>query len=141
MNPNGNVKHGLTGTLTYKRWKSMRQRAAKVQGHYAAIACCTRWASFEAFLADMGACPEGYTLDRIDNQCGYEPGNCRWATVAQQNANRTSVVMLSHAGVTKSVADWARDLGINANVIRQRLYLGWDATRALTTPVTKRGAK
>jgi hypothetical protein len=89
----------------------------------------------------MGECPEGHTLDRIDNQRGYEPGNCRWATMADQNANRSSVVMLAHGGVSKSVADWARDLGISANTIRQRLYLGWDAARALTTPVTKRGAK
>ena len=113
----------------------MRQRAAKTTGPYAAIECCDRWASFEAFLSDMGECPEGHTLDRIDNQLGYEPTNCRWATVAAQNFNRSAVVMLSHAGACKSVADWARDLGIGANTIRQRLYLGWDPTRALTTPI------
>lgn len=141
MNHSGNLKHGGHGTRTYARWKSMRQRTAKPDGYYATVMCCARWASFEVFFADMGECPEGHTLDRIDNQRGYEPGNCRWATVAQQNANRTSVVMLSYAGICKSVADWARDLGISANTIRQRLYLGWDATRALTTPVTTRGAK
>lgn len=141
MNPNGNIKHGQCGTLTYRRWKSMRQRATKQHGPYAAIACCARWESFEAFLADMGECPEGHTLDRIDNERGYEAGNCRWATVATQNSNRKSVVVLTHQGVSKSVADWARDLGIDANTIRQRLYLGWDADRALTTPVSKRGAK
>lgn len=65
MNPLGNIKHGQLGTQTYRRWKSMRQRAAKLHGPYAAIECCARWASFEAFLADMGECPEGHTLDRI----------------------------------------------------------------------------
>jgi len=141
MNPNGNRKHGRHGSLTYQRWKSMRQRAAKQHGPYATVECCARWASFDAFLADMGECPDGHTLDRIDNQRGYEPGNCRWATMADQNANRSSVVMLTHAGACMSVADWARDLGISANTIRQRLYLGWDAKRALTTPVSKRGAQ
>lgn len=141
MNPLGNLKHGQHGTLTYRRWKSMRQRAAKTTGPYAGIECCSRWASFEAFFADMGECPEGHTLDRIENSCGYEPSNCRWATVAEQNGNRSSVVMISHAGACKSVANWARDLGISANIIRQRIYLGWDEERALTTPVTKRGDK
>lgn len=141
MNPLGNVKHGQHGTRTYRRWKSMRQRAAKVQGPYSEIECCARWASFDAFLSDMGECPEGHTLDRINNQRGYEPGNCRWATMADQNANRSSVVMLTHAGACKSVADWARDLGISANTIRMRLRLGWSAERALTTPVSKRGGQ
>jgi hypothetical protein len=141
MNPSGNRKHGQHGTLTYSRWKSMRQRAAKQHGPYATVECCARWASFDAFLADMGECPEGHTLDRIDNQHGYEPGNCRWATMADQNANRSSVVMLTQAGACKSVADWARELGISANTIRMRLRLGWDAERALTTPAKAQGSK
>lgn len=141
MNPLGNIKHGQHGTRTYRRWKAMRQRAAKLHGPYAAIECCARWESFEAFLVDMGECPEGHTLDRIDNQRGYEPDNCRWATVATQNSNRSSVVMLKHQGVSKSVAEWSHDLGISANCIRQRLYLGWNAGRALSTPVTQRGSK
>jgi len=141
MNPHGNIRHGQHGTLTYRRWKSMRQRAAKTHGPYASIECCARWESFEQFLADMGECPVGHTLDRINNWRGYEPANCRWATVSVQNGNRSSAVMLSHQGECKSVADWARDIGINANVIRQRLYLGWDTARALTTPVMNRGHK
>lgn len=141
MNPNGNRKHGNHGSLTYSRWKSMRQRAASQHGPYAAVECCARWAQFDAFLEDMGECPEGHTLDRIDNLRGYEPGNCRWATMAEQNANRSSVVILTHNGVSKSVADWALDLGVTANTIRQRLYLGWNTERALCTPVKKRGAQ
>lgn len=52
------------------------------------IRVCDRWYDFMAFVADMGMRPEGKTLDRIDGDKGYEPGNCRWATRAEQNANR-----------------------------------------------------
>ena len=80
---------------TYRSWKSMKWRCAntapKDWKHYGArgIAVCPRWASsFEAFLADMGERPAGKTLDRIDNDKGYEPGNCRWATASEQRRNR-----------------------------------------------------
>lgn len=147
-NPNGNIKHGGHGTLTYARWKSMMQRCHTTSAtkfkHYGAkgITVCERWHDFAAFLADMGECPDGtMTLDRIDNTQGYAPGNCRWATMAEQNRNRSHCVELTHQGRTMILRDWAAEIGINSNTLAQRLYLGWSVERALTTPLKTRVAK
>jgi hypothetical protein len=147
MNPKGNRKHGGHGTLTYARWKSMIQRctdpAASNFKDYGGrgVTVCTRWRqSFDAFRTDMGECPDkSMTLDRIDNQRGYEPGNCRWASKAQQNQNRRSVLQLTHAGRTMNATQWADELGISANTLRSRLRIGWSVERALTTPLGSQG--
>ena len=140
MNPLGNIKHGQHGTLTYRRWKSMRQRAAKTTGYYAAVECCARWASFDAFLADMGECPDAsMTLDRIKNDLDYEPGNCQWKTQAEQNRNRSYCIQLTHNGITKNITDWAASIGIPANTLNMRIRLGWSIERALTQSLKSRG--
>lgn len=146
MNPNGNVKHGGTGTLTYARWKSMMQRctnpAATNFAHYGGkgITVCTRWHDYANFLADIGECPDrSMTLDRIDNQRGYEPGNCRWITQAEQNRNRSHCIELTHNGKTKILRDWAEEIGMSANTLAMRIRAEWSVDRALTTPVKRRG--
>ncbi len=138
----GNVKHGGHGTLTYARWKSMMQRCFNVKHigypRYGGIGItvCERWQDFALFLADMGECPgKEMTLDRIESQKGYEPGNCRWTTKADQNRNRPNhAVMLTHNGISKSLTDWAREIGMSPNSLRGRLQLGWSVEKALTTP-------
>jgi hypothetical protein len=88
-------KHGWAGTPTYWSWNSMRSRCRDPKNasypYYGGrgITVCERWAEFENFLADMGARPGGMTLDRINGDGNYEPGNVRWATKAQQSENRS----------------------------------------------------
>jgi hypothetical protein len=97
------------------------------------IDVCKRWESFENFLADMGPRPPGTTLDRYPNVDGnYEPGNCRWATVAEQNRNKRDTVLVTHNGKTHCIAEWARIVGISAPALYKRFRKGWSAERALS---------
>jgi hypothetical protein len=93
-----NYRHGhnfrAKTTSIYSRWAALVQRCTNPRDRawpwYGArgITVCERWLIFENFLADVGEPPTGLTLDRIDNDRGYEPGNCRWVTMKEQAANR-----------------------------------------------------
>lgn len=107
------------------------------------IKVCDRWRrSFAAFLADMGPRPTGMTLDRYPNNDGdYEPGNCRWATPAQQAENTRQLRRLTHNGLTHSLSWWSRHLGVSRQTLHKRLLDGWSVERALTTPLVIPGRK
>lgn len=97
------------------------------------------WDSFEVFLADMGERPAGTTLDRWPDVNGdYRPGNCRWATMRQQENNKRNNVLLTHAGKTQTVAEWAREKGLIYQTIRARLRAGWSVAEALDMPPDRR---
>jgi hypothetical protein len=96
------------------------------------IKVCERWQnSFMAFYSDMGDCPEGMSLDRIDNDGDYTPENCRWATAPTQNNNRSSNRIITFNGESKTIAEWARVSGIDPRTIWKRLYRGWAVEDAI----------
>ncbi|GGO89109.1 hypothetical protein GCM10011348_46090 [Marinobacterium nitratireducens] len=91
------TRHGGVGTRTYQIWKGMKNRCfnqndiAYPRYGGAGISVCDRWANdYQAFFDDMGECPDGLTLDRIDGALGYCKENCRWATDKQQAENRST---------------------------------------------------
>jgi len=96
------------------------------------IRVCAHWQLFKNFFADMGPRPSPkHTLDRIDNDKGYEPGNCRWATRKEQARNRSTSHLVQAFGQTLTLAEWSEKTSINQTTIRGRLKRGWAPERAL----------
>lgn len=120
-------KHNYVGTPTYGTWYNMKSRCdnptytnfQKWGGR--GITYDKRWSSFMNFLEDMGDRPEGMSLDRIDNNGNYCKENCRWVTAKENSANRRSSRNINYNGQTKSIADWAKDLGYTRQGMRYRL--------------------
>jgi len=143
----GNWKHGKYKTPEYNAWRSMRQRCRVLSprfGNYSGrgISVCPRWQSFDNFLADMGPRPSPrHSLDRIDNSGNYEPNNCRWATLGQQNNNhrRNRVVVID--GEAKTLTEWRRLLGVKHQTVYWRMARGQSLEEALTTPVRRLGRR
>lgn len=141
------VKHGHARegrlTRTYTAWCSLKARcytkSVRSYPQYGGrgIKVCERWkSSFGAFLEDMGVMPEGYriSVDRIDGDGDYEPGNCRWATPRERVCKK-----ITHGGITLTQKEWNEKLGFRPHTIGNRLREGWSMERALTTPVFNRG--
>jgi hypothetical protein len=123
-------------TPTYVTWKNMRARCRK--GHKQSsnyfergITVCERWQKFENFLSDMGEQPTDLTLDRIDNDGNYEPGNCRWDTMLKQQRNRSNNRWIECQGRKVTLSE-ARELtGISDRTLWYRLKRGWSDAEAL----------
>lgn len=136
---------GKTKNPAYQVWADMKQRCLnpKVPQYHnyggRGITVCDRWlSSFENFLIDMGEKPAGKSIDRINNDGNYEPGNCRWATSKEQRDNQRTTHLIEIQGVTKPLRDWARDYGIHETTIHGRLRRGWDIESAVKTPVSEK---
>lgn len=86
------------------------------------IKMCNEWvADFSVFLRDMGECPHGTTIDRIDNDGDYEPSNCRWATKSQQSRNKRNNVLIVHNGQRMIAKDYAKEVGKDYSSLLSRL--------------------
>lgn len=119
--------HGLSKTRAYAAHHSMMTRCydPKCDSYEryggAGITVAAEWHDPVKFFQDMGECPPGMTLDRLENSKGYEPGNCRWATRLEQASHKTNNVYLLLKGEKFSVAQAARNFKVNAATLAWRL--------------------
>lgn len=135
------VTHGYGSrrrrTPTYRAWESMKRRCnnpkEKNYENYGGrgIKVCRRWVKFVNFLEDMGECPDGLTLERINVNKGYSKNNCCWATRKQQVMNRRCARLVTYQGLTKPLEDWAKEFSLNYQTLWQRLERGWTVERSL----------
>lgn len=144
------TKHGMCGTPTYLSWKSMLRRCDNPRSdnyhRYGGrgITVCQEWReSFVVFLRDMGNRPAGTSIDRIDNDGNYEPGNCRWATGEVQARNKgcdRGRLIVEFEGALLTVTQAARRIGMHPTVLYGRLVkCGWPLEMALSKPVAGNG--
>lgn len=126
----GNRTHGHRAITspTYSSWRSMHGRCKESHKSHKTyfdrgVTICERWLSFDLFLADMGERPSlAHTLDRINNDAGYEPGNCRWATHKEQQRNRRSNRREVVFGENLGMSEAAEKYGINRSTFRNHVY-------------------
>lgn len=142
-----NYKHGMYKSRIYKTWESMKNRCyCKSETSYKwyggkGVTVCDEWLhNFQAFYdwAMNNGYKDSLTLDRIHNNKGYEPSNCRWTTMKEQTRNRSNNRLLTYKGKTQCIVDWANEIGIDRRTITKRIdKLGWTVEKALSTPLQR----
>lgn len=144
------TKHGCSKNKTpeYTSWVAMTSRVFDPNTayfkHYGGrgITRCERWSSFENFLEDMGLKPSPkHSLERKNNELGYSPENCCWATPKEQAANTRNTVRTTYKGETKCIREWSELTGLNYGTLHSRIKRGWPIDRAIETPILKRRVK
>lgn len=137
------TSHGLHRMAEYVAWAGMMTRcynqsdAGYPRYGGRGISVCHEWRDGPgAFIAYVGPRPSPeHSIDRIDNDGPYAPGNVRWATRREQAQNRGSTLLYTYDGVTRPLCEWTRALGFGQTTIRDRLAHGWSIEQALTLPV------
>lgn len=128
---------------THRSWKLMHARCADPSHHKyhlyggRGIKVCEAWHKFSNFLKDMGARPEGHTIDRKDANGDYEPGNCRWATTTEQNRNKRTNKRVEYRGNLYTAAELMESFpsAVNLTTLIQRIGKHkWDVDDALSLP-------
>lgn len=141
------VKHGLYKHPLFTVWYDIKRRCYD-ESRYCyknyggrGITMCDEWRDdFKSFYdwAMTHGYNEGLTIDRINNDGNYEPGNCRWATMKSQCNNRRSNKYLTYNNRTQTIAEWADEYGLNQHTLYSRINsYGWSIEKALITPVRK----
>lgn len=111
----------------YTTWQSIRTRCLneshKQYANYGGrgITICSRWNNFSLFAEDMGPRPEGFTIERIDNNKGYSPDNCRWATYAEQRRNTRANRFVEIMGMRLCATDWAHYMKVDKSFVSKSL--------------------
>jgi hypothetical protein len=133
--------HGHSRSKTYASWCAAVQRCTNPKNPKwsiygdRGITVCEHWRTFENFLADMGERPPGTSLDRLDNEKGYQPGNCRWASDWTQQNNRRNAVRYEYQGRSYSMTELAAAVGMPFRALRSRLYRGMSVDDAVSKPL------
>lgn len=146
--------HGMTKTKFYKTWERIKYVCnVHTSGCYykygsKGIKVCKHWNKFENFQDDMYESYLEHTkefgekntqIDRIDCTKDYKPSNCRWVTLVEQANNKRNTRYVTYKGETKSISDWAREVGIKRSNLYRRIFdYKWDLDRAMTKPETIR---
>ena len=129
----------------YWVWAAMKSRCLNPNNpHFhnyggRGIGVCDDWLLFKNFLRDVGVPAPGMLLDRIDNDKGYSPDNCRWSTRTEQNSNRRYCIHVDDGGETVTLKEYCRRKRITYRVIIRRIRdFGWPIDRAIDTPISPR---
>ena len=141
-NKERNKIHGDTNKRLYRIWQCMKRRCEYSKGstfsNYGGrgIKVCDEWKDYQTFKewALNNGYAENLTIDRIDNNKGYEPNNCRWATYKEQERNRRNNIYVTIDGNTRSLAEWAEITGIGRETLAWRLKHGWKPMELLIEP-------
>jgi hypothetical protein len=134
--------HGMKHTKEYKVWEGMLYRVRSNNKNYGGrgITVSKDWEKFENFIQDMGICPAGLSIDRIDNNKGYCKENCRWATNKDQSNNRRSNSFITYNGKTQNIKQWSEETGIGRTLIHYRIKKGYPV-ELLFSSLTRKSLK
>lgn len=147
MKSKSKMKHGMSATSEYNSYKAMVRRCTNPQMRMypryggRGIAVCGRWTGPDGvanFIADMGLKPTPkHTIERLDNDGPYEPGNCVWATRKEQGINRSTTHLIKVGDTTLCQSDWDATKGASLNIVGDRIRRGWNPVDAVQLPVAK----
>lgn len=147
-----NTKHGESGTPLYRKWISILRRCESPKCPYykdyggRGITVCEEWHDFLMFKKWVEETQQNkdFTIDRIDNDKGYSPDNCRWASKKVQANNRRSNILFEYKGDIHNLEEWSKILNFDYKRVHSRMYkLGWSFEKSISVPVDikKRGRK
>lgn len=135
-----NTKHGMSRTRLGRIWREMNARCYNENNNAfkdyggRGIGVCKEWGdNVLAFCdwADKNGYKDNLTIERVDVNGNYDPGNCKWVTMKEQENNRTNNRLITYNGKTKTAMQWSDELGVNYRNLLWRIYNGWPVGQAL----------